>query len=63
MENFSFRPKSVKEIASTVAKSAASVTVTNHPDGQVDVETPDLTAAQRTALKNLFTVLGLVEVV
>ena len=63
MERFSFRPTSVVEVAVATGKSSTDITVTRYPDGQVDVATPDLTAAQRTALRNLLTALGLVEVV
>ena len=63
MEKFTFQPKSVPEVAAAIGKPSTDVTVTRHPDGQVDVATPDLTAAERTALRDLFTALGLVEVV
>ncbi len=63
METFTFRPKSVLEVAVAIGKSSTDITVTRHPDGQVEVATPDLTTGQRTALRNLLTALGLVEVV
>ncbi len=63
MERFSFRPKSVLEVAVAIGKTSTDITVTRHPDGQVEVATPDLTAAQRNALRDLLTALGLVEVV
>lgn len=63
MEKFSFRPKSVLEIAAAIGKPSTDITVTRHPDGQVDVATPDLTTGQRTALRDLLAALGLVEVV
>ena len=63
MEKFSFRPQSVLEVAGATGKLSTDITVTRYPDGQVDVATPDLTAAQRTALRSLLTALGLVEVV
>ena len=63
MENLSFRPTSVLEVAAATGKPSTDITVTRYPDGQVDVATPDLTAAQRAALRSLLTALGLVEVV
>ena len=63
MERFTFQPASVLEVAAAIGKPSTDVTVTRHPDGQVDVVTPDLTTAQRTALRDLLTALGLVEVV
>ena len=63
MEKFSFRPKSVLEVAAAIGKPSTDITVTRHPDGQIDVAAPDLTAGQRTALRDLLTALGLVEVV
>ena len=61
METFSFRPKSLEEIASVIAKSSEKIKVTRYQDGQVDIETPNLTAGQRTALRDIFSALGLVE--
>ena len=63
MEKFSFRPKSVLEVAVATGKPSTDITITRYHDGQIDVAAPDLTAAQRTALRSLFTSLGLVEVV
>ncbi len=63
MERFSFRPKSVLEVAVAIGKPSTDITLTRHPDGQVDVATPDLTVAQRTALRDLLAALGLMEVV
>ncbi len=63
MERFNFRPMSVLEVAAAIGKPSTDITVTRHPDGQIDVATPDLTVAQRTALRDLLAALGLMEVV
>ena len=62
METFTFRPIDTSDISLAIGKASAQVTVTKYPDGSVEIKTPDLTAAQRTALKSLFVAAGLVEV-
>ena len=61
MERFVFRPINLVDIASTLGIDAAGLRLTSNADGVVEVDTPNLTAAKRSALRSLFTTRGYVE--
>ena len=70
MEHFVFRPINLADIAAAVRKNTTELRLTTGPDGPdgpsgeggvVAVDTPDLTVAERAALRALFTNRGYVE--
>ena len=61
MERFVFRPINLADIASTVGKDATELRLTTEDGGVVAVDAPDLTVAERAALRFLFTNRGYVE--
>ena len=61
MERFIFRPFNLSDIAAAVGTDATELRLTENEDGVVEVDTPNLTAAKRSALRSLFTSRGFVE--
>ena len=61
MERFVFRPINLADIAATLGIGAAALRLTSNADGAVEVDTPNLTASKRSALRSLFTARGYVE--
>ena len=61
MERFVFGPINLADIAAAVGKDAIELRLTTEADGTVTFDTPDLTAAERAALRALFTNRGYVE--
>ena len=61
MQRFVFRPINIADISSAVGKSTTDLRLTTTSGGVVAVDTPDLTIAERAALRSLFTKRGYVE--
>ena len=61
MERFTFRSMNLADIAAAVGKPATAMRLTTNADGSIEIETPDLTAAKRSQLLELFTSRGFVE--
>lgn len=61
MERFTFRPINLADIAETVGENTIDLRLTTSVDGVVAIDTPNLTVAERAALRSLFTNRGYVE--
>ena len=61
MERFSFRHITLTDIANTIGKKSSDMSLTEHEDGTIEIHTPNLTPAKRTALRSLFIDRGYLE--
>ncbi len=61
MERFVFRPINLADIAAALGENTTGLRLTSSENGVIAIDTPNLTAAKRTALRNLFTGRGYVE--
>ena len=55
MERFIFRTIQLSDVAGAIAIPAIDLTLTSNPVGSIEIDTPNQNAAQRLALRNIFT--------